>query len=385
MDFNLTPRQLEIQKEVRDFCEREVIPQAQENDRQEKFHWGLMPGLRRLGLLGIVFPKKYGGREYDAVTLTVILEELGRADAALALTVESHNGLCTNHIYMHGSEEQRLKYVPRLASGEVLGAWALTEPQAGSDAASLRTKAEFDGTHWILNGSKTFTTQGSVAGTYVVFAQNSETAGGGRGLTAFVMEKGTPGLNVGKVEKKMGIRSSDTAQLHLHNVRLTPDHVVGKPGRAFRDAMKILDGGRVAISAIAVGIARASLEEGLRWVKPRCKEYGIRPDSAGLTAAQRTLAQLAAEIDAARLLTYRAAGLMDAGAPYSQEASMAKLISGDLAMKAPTEVLDIIGPAGGSLNCPVQRFFRDAKLYQIGEGSSQIQQLVISRHLLERA
>lgn len=382
MDFDLKPHHLEIQRRVREFCEAEVMPRAQENDLKEVFSWDLVPGLRRLGLLGIPFPKKYGGQELDAVSLCLILEELGRADAALALTVESHNGLCTNHIYQNGDEEQRQKYLPRLASGEVLGAWALTEPQAGSDAASIKTRAVFDGTHWVINGSKTFTTQGSVAGIYVIFAQTSETAGGGRGITAFVMEKGTPGLNIGKIEHKMGIRSSDTAQLHLQNVRLAPDHVVGKPGRAFRDAMKILDGGRVAISGISVGIARAALEEGLKWVKPRQREYGIRPDSAGLTAAQRTLAQIAAEIDGARLLTLRAAFLMDSGRPYSREASMAKLISGDLAMRAPTEVLDVIGPYGASMDCPVQRYFRDAKLYQIGEGSSQIQQLIISRHLL---
>lgn len=382
MDFDLSPKHLELRASVRDFCEKEVMPHAQENDRKELFPWDLMPGLRRLGLLGIIFPKKYGGQELDAISLCVILEELGRADAALALTVESHNGLCTNHIYMNGSEEQRLKYLPRLVTGEVLGAWALTEPQAGSDAASLKTRAVFDGKNWVLNGSKTFTTQGSVAGVYVVFAQSSDTATGGRGLTAFVMDKATPGLSVGKVEKKMGIRSSDTAQLHLHNVTLSPEHVVGKPGRAFRDAMRVLDGGRVAISGIAVGIARGALEEGLKWVKPRQKEYGISPESAGLTGAQKTLAQLASEIEGARLLTYRAAHLLDSGRPYSREASMAKLISGDLAMRAPTEILDVIGPHGASMDCPVQRYFRDAKLYQIGEGSSQIQQLIISRQLL---
>ncbi len=382
MDFDLKPHQIEIQSRVRAFCESEVIPRAQENDLKEAFPWDLVPGLRRLGLLGIVFPRKYGGLELDAVSLCLILEELGRADAALALTVESHNGLCTNHIYQFGNEEQRIKYLPRLTSGEVLGAWALTEPQAGSDAASIKTRAVFDGAHWVLNGSKTFTTQGSVAGVYVAFAQTSEGAGGGRGITAFVMEKGAPGLMVGKIEKKMGIRSSDTAQLHLQNVRLSPESVLGKPGRAFRDAMHILDGGRVAIAAVSVGIARAALEEGLRWVRPRQKEYGIRPDSPGLTAAQRTLAQVAAEVEAARLLVLRAAFLMDSGRAYSREASMAKLICGDLAMRAPTEILDVIGPTGASLDCPVQRFFRDAKLYQIGEGSSQIQQLVISRHLL---
>ena len=384
MNFDLKPEHIEIQRRVREFCEREVMPRAQENDEKGVFPWDLVPGLRRLGLLGIIFPKKYGGQELDTISLCLILEELGRADAALALTVESHNGLCTNHIFMHGSEAQRQKYLPRLCSGEALGAWALTEPQAGSDAASLKTTAVFDGKAWTLNGSKTFTTQGSVAGVYVIFAQTCAKDNGSSrdGLTAFVFEKGHPGLQVGKIEHKMGIRSSDTAQLHLSNCRAEPDQVVGTPGRAFRDAMKILDAGRVAISGVSVGIARGAVEEGIKWVKPRKAQYGITPDSPGLTAAGRTLAQMAAEVDAARLLALRSAFLMDQGRPFSREASMAKLISGDLAMRAPTEVLDVIGPEGASLDHPVQRYFRDAKLYQIGEGSSQIQQLVISRLLL---
>ncbi|MBI4377344.1 MAG: acyl-CoA dehydrogenase family protein [Elusimicrobia bacterium] len=382
VNFELETHHCEIQRRVREFCDREIIPRAQENDLKEVFPWDLVPKAAPLGLFGIVFPKKYGGAEMDSVSLCLILEELGRADASFALTIESHNGLCTNHIYMHGSEEQRRKYLPRLVSGEALGAWALTEPQAGSDAAGLKTKAVLEGGRWVINGSKTFTTQGSVAGVYVIFAQTSDSAGGGRGLTAFVMEKGTPGLSIGKIEKKMGLHASDTAQLHLHDVKVGPEQVVGRVGRGFRDAMKVLDAGRVAISGISVGIARGSLEEGLKRVRERKEEYGIRPDNPGLTVAQRTLAQLASEIDAARLLYLRAACLMDQGRPFSKEASMAKLISGDLAMKAPTEILDLIGPEGASLDCPVQRFFRDAKLYQIGEGSTQIQQLVISRHLL---
>lgn len=385
MNFDLSPQHLDLQRRVREFCETEVVPRAQKHDEEGVFHWATVPGLRKLGLFGIIFPKKYGGQELDTLSLCVVLEELGRADAAMALTIESHNGLCTNHIFMHGNEAQRQKYLPRLCSGEALGAWALTEPQQGSDAASLKTTAakQADGS-WILNGSKTFTTQGSVAGVYVIFAQTTGKDNGlGRdGLTAFVFEKGHPGLQVGKVEHKMGIRSSDTAQLHLSNCRATPEQVVGTPGRAFRDAMKILDAGRVAISGISVGIARASVEEGLKWVRPRKEAYGIVPDSAGLTFAGKVLAQLASEVDAARLLMYRSAWLMDEGRPFSKEASMAKLISGDLAMRAPTEVLDVIGPEGARLDHPVQRFFRDAKLYQIGEGSSQIQQLVISRLLL---
>lgn len=382
MDFQLSPEHLEIQRTVREFCEKDVMPRAAEFDRREEFPWDLVAGLKRLGLLGIIFPKEYGGRGWDTVAYCLVLEELGRADASLALTVESHNSLCSNAIFLSGTEEQKRRYLPRLAAGEVLGAWALTEPGAGSDAASLRTVCEFDGKDWVLNGSKTFTTQGSVAGTYVIYARNAPGAPGGPGLTAFVCEKGARGLDVGKKEKKMGIRASDTAQLHLHDLRLSPAHVLGQPGRAFKDAMRVLDGGRVGISGVAVGIARGALEEGVRWVKARKKSFKIVEGWPGLSAAGKVLADVAAEVDAARLMTHRAATLLDTGKPYSRESSMAKLLSGDLAMRAPTQVLDLFGPYGASMDCPVQRYFRDAKLYQIGEGSSQIQELILSRHLL---
>ena len=377
MDFSLSAQQQEFVGRVREFCDKDVAPRAAHFDQAEQFPWELVEGLKKLGLLGIPFPKEYGGLGLDAVTLALILEELGRVDPALALTVESHNGLCSNHIFLAGNEEQKRKYLPRLAKGEVLGAWALTEPGAGSDAAGITTTARQESGRWVLNGSKTFTTQGSVAGVYVIFANS-----GGRGLSAFVCEKDTPGLTVGKKEKKMGIRASDTAQLHLQDMKLPAEALVGRPGRAFYDAMKVLDGGRVAISGISVGIARGSLEEGVKWVKARKERFGIRGDNPGLTGAQKVLADLAAEIDAARLMMLRAAWLMDQGKPFAREASMAKLVSGELAMKAPTAVLDLMGEWGGSMDSPVQRLFRDAKLYQIGEGSTQIQELIISRHLL---
>ncbi|MBI3548444.1 MAG: acyl-CoA dehydrogenase family protein [Elusimicrobia bacterium] len=383
MDFKLKPEHLEIQRKTREFCEREVMPVAAKYDKEEAFPWELIDGLRKLGLLGIIFPKEYGGIGLDTVSFCLVLEELGRADAALALTVESHNGLCSNHIYLAGSEEQKKKYLPRLATGECLGAWALTEPAAGSDAASIQTTAAFDGKHWVLNGSKTFTTQGSVAGIYVIMARTPELAnGGGTNITAFVCEKGAPGLEIGKKEIKMGLHASDTAQLHLNNLKLPPEQVIGKPWKAFRDVMRVLDGGRVGISGISIGIARASLEEGIKWVKPRKAEFDIRPDLPGLSGAGKILADLATEIEAARLLMLHAATLLDNGEKYSKEASMAKLMSGELAVKAPTMVLDLFGPYGASLDCNVQRYFRDSKLYTIGEGSSQIQELIISRHLL---
>lgn len=386
MDFNLNSAQAEIQRKTREFCEREVLPRAAEFDKSEKFPWDWIPGLRKLGLLGVIFPKKYGGLGLDNVSYCLVLEELGRADASLALTVESHNSLCSNHIFLAGNEEQRKKYIPRLASGETLGAWALTEPGAGSDAASLKTTAVFDGKVWTLNGSKTFTTQGSVAGIYVIFARTEDPQRPGRfGLTAFACEKGAKGLDVGKKETKMGIRASDTAQLHLHDLKLGPEHVLGTPGRAFGDAMRVLDGGRVGISGVAIGIARGALEEGIKWVKERKEQFGFTPENSGLTAAGKVLADVATDIDAARLLAHRAGTLLDAGERYSLQASMAKLSSGDLAMRATTAVLDLFGDFAASLDCPVQRYFRDAKLYQIGEGSSQIQELIISRHLLADA
>lgn len=358
------------------------MPRAKEFDQREEFPWPFVDGLRKLGLLGIPFPKKYGGQEIDTVGFVVILEELGRADASLALLVESHNGLCSNHIFIAGTEVQREKYLTRLAKGEALGAWALTEPGAGSDVQSIKTTAVFDGKGWILNGSKTFTTQGSVAGIYVIMARSVDQQTGKPGMTAFVVEKGAPGLEVGKKEKKMGLHASDTAQLHLTNLRVPESQVLGMVGGAFRDVMRVLDAGRVAISGISVGIARASLEEGIRWVKPRKERFRITPEEPGLSSAGRLLADLATEVDAARLLALRAAALVDAGERFTKEASMAKLMSGDLAMKAPTIVLDLFGFEGATLDNPVQRYFRDAKLYQIGEGSSQIQELIISRHLL---
>ncbi|MBI4056751.1 MAG: acyl-CoA dehydrogenase family protein [Elusimicrobia bacterium] len=380
MNFELTPQQKQIQLKVRDFCTRELAPRAQQNDLKETFAWEAVEGLKKHGLLGIPFPKEYGGQNLDMVSYCLILEEIGRVDSSVALTVESHNSLCSSHIFIAGNEEQKKKYIPRLAKGEVLGAWALTEPGAGSDASGIKTRAVQENGHWVINGSKTFTTQGSVAGVYVIFAHTSD-AMNSQSISAFVAEKGTPGLQVGKVEKKMGLHASDTAQLHLTNMKLPKENLLGKPGRAFVDAMKILDAGRVGISGISIGMARGALEEGVKWVKERKKKFKIG-DSPGLTSAQKFLADLATEIDAARFLMLRAAVLCDQGKPYSKEASMSKLFSGELVMKATTQAIDLFGEYGATLDCAVQRYFRDSKLYQIGEGSSQIQELIISRHLL---
>ena len=376
MDFDLTSDQIAILGRVRDFCDREVIPRAPQYDLEEKFPWPLIEGLKELGLWGMIFPKRYGGQGLDMATYCLVLEELGRADPSLALTVESHNSLCANHIYLAGDEEQKRAYLPRLTAGEALGAWALTEPGAGSDAAGIISKSRLDGDHWILNGAKTFTTQGSVAGIYVIFACTGQSPGA-KSISAFVAEKGTPGLEIGKKEIKMGLRASDTAQLHLVDMKLPAKNLLGRQGRGFIDAMRILDGGRVGISGISLGIARGAVELGIRWVKPRKLRFGI-DGSPGLTAAQKLLADLHAETEAVRLLVLKAATLLDRGAPFSHEASMAKLLSGELAMKASTLILDLLGPAGGSMDCPAQKFFRDAKLYQIGEGAANITKAIIA-------
>lgn len=376
MDFDFTPAQLAWRDRVREICDRELAPRAAEFERRETFPWEAVEVLRRHRLLGLPYPKEYGGEGVDMATLCLVLEELGRVDSSVALTVESHIGLCSKHLFLAGSEEQKRKHLPKLTSGEALGAWALTEPGHGSDAAGIQARAVRDGSGWVLNGTKTFTTQGSVAGVYVIFANS------GRGLSAFVVEKGTPGLEVGKVEHKMGLRASDTAQLNLQNLRLPEAALVGRPGRAFSDAMKVLDGGRIAISGISIGMARSALEHGLARVRERREAFGLSPDNPGLTCAQKLLADLATEIEAARALMLRAAWLMDSARDYTLAAAMSKLYSGELQMRATTRVLDLFGEEAAGLDHPVGRQFRAGKLYQIGEGSTQIQQLIISRQLL---
>jgi alkylation response protein AidB-like acyl-CoA dehydrogenase len=376
MDFDLSPAQLDWQRRVRELCGREIGPRASEFDQKEEFPWPSVQALAKEKVLGLPFPKEYGGQGADLTSVCLVLEELGAVDSSVALTVESHIGLCSKHIFLAGNEEQKRKYLPRLTSGQELGAWALTEPMHGSDAAGIETTAKKAEGGWVINGTKTFTTQGSVAGVYVIFAKTED------GVSAFIVEKGTSGLEVGKKEKKMGLRASDTAQLNLTNLKVPASALCGRPGRAFVDAMKVLDGGRVAISGISIGMARGSLEAGLAYVKERKAQFGIGPDNPGLTWAQKILADLATEIEAARLMMLKAAWLADHGREYSMAASMSKLFSGELAIKAPTMVLDLFAEEGGRPDNLVQRLFRDAKLYQIGEGSTQVQELVISRWLL---
>jgi len=305
MDFDLSEEQGAIQTMVREFAEREIAPVAQALDEREEFPAEIVRKLADLGLMGILFPKEYEGAAMDYISYALILEELGRYDASIALTVESHNSLCSNHIYLAGTEPQRREYLPQLASGRVLGAWGLTEPGSGSDAAAMQTTATLDGVHWVLNGTKNFITQGSVAGIYVIMAITDRSKRE-KGISAFILEKGTPGFRVGRKEHKMGFRASDTAQLIFEGARVPRENLLGELNHGFIDTLTILDAGRIGMAALTVGIARGALEESLKYAKER-QAFG--QPIANYQAIQWKLADMATEIDAARLLALQAADL----------------------------------------------------------------------------
>jgi len=380
MDFTLNETQRAIQGVVRDFARREIIPKAAGYDQREEFPWEIVQGAASLGLLGILVPEGYGGAGMDYVSYVAILEELGRADGSVALTVEAHNSLAVNHILLFGTEEQRRRYLPALARGEMLSAWALTEPGSGSDAAAMRTTAVRQDDAYVLSGTKNFITSGSIAGVYVVLALSDPTRGS-HGISAFILEKGAPGFSVGRREKKLGVRASDTAQLILDHVRLPAENLLGEMHHGFLDALQVLDGGRIGIAALAVGLARAALEESIAYSKQRV-QFG-EPISA-FQAIQFKLADMATAIDAARLLTYRAAVLADQGKPFTKEASMAKVYSAEAAVAAAIQAIQIHGGYGYTVEYPVERYLRDAKLCEIGEGTSEIQRLIIAREIVGR-
>ncbi|MBI2902301.1 MAG: acyl-CoA dehydrogenase [Candidatus Methylomirabilis oxyfera] len=381
MDFELNEEQKAVQKMVRDFAEREIAPVAQGLDEREEFPAEIVRKLADLGLMGILVPKEHGGAAMDYISYALILEELGRYDASVALTVESHNSLCSNHIYLAGTEAQKRRYLPQLASGRVLGAWGLTEPGSGSDAAGMQTTATLEGDHWVLNGTKNFITQGSVAGIYVVMA-NTDRTKRERGISAFILEKGAPGFRVGRKEHKMGFRASDTAQLVFEGTRIPKENLLGELNHGFIDTLTILDAGRIGMAALTVGIARGALEEGLKYAKER---HAFGRPIASYQAIQWKLADMATEIDAARLLVLQAADLKDRGRPFTKEAAYGKLFSSEIAMKAASEAVQIHGGYGYIKEFPVERYFRDAKFCAIGEGTSEIQRLVIARQLLGRS
>lgn len=379
MELELTEEQKLLQRTLRDFAHKEILPGIAERDLKGEFPWRIIQGLARLGLMGLLIPETYGGIGTDYLTYALAVEELARFDASVTLTVSAHNSLCLSHIYKFGTEEQKRQFLPPLARGECLGAWALTEPQAGSDASALETTAIPKGDKWILNGRKVFITQGSLAEVYVVMASTDKSKGRG-GISAFVVEKGTAGLSEGRREEKLGMRCSDTAELILEDCTIPRDNLLGRLNGGYMDFLEVLEGGRIGIGAMAVGIARGCLEEALKYSKQR-EQFG-RP-ICDFQAIQWMLADMATEIDAARMLVHKAAWLKDQGKRCPLEASQAKLFASEVAMRAATKAVQIFGGYGYMKDYPVERYFRDAKLCEIGEGTSEIQRLIISKELLK--
>ncbi|MBI4160840.1 MAG: acyl-CoA dehydrogenase family protein [Acidobacteria bacterium] len=378
MDFRVSDESRLILRELREFCDAEVRPRAREFDERQAFPHEAVARLGRLGCLGVIFPPEYGGAGLTYVDYVSIVEEIGRGDASVGLSVAAHNSLCANHIYEFGTEEQKRRFLVPLARGEKIGAWSLTEPTAGSDAGGTRTAARRSGEGWILNGQKTFTTHGGVCDIAVVFAVTDP----GRekhGISAFILEKGTPGFRPGRKEDKLGCRASDTSEVVMEDCRVPAGNLLGREGDGFVNALQILDGGRISIAALAVGIARASLEESVGYSRRR-EQFG-RPIAA-FQAIQWFLADMATEIEAARLLAFRAAQLKDLGRPVTRESSMAKLFASEVAVRAAERAVQIHGGYGYTKDYPVERFYRDAKICTIGEGTSEIQRLIIARRLL---
>ena len=379
MDFELSEEQVVLQTTVREFCAREIIPNAARWDREERFPHEIIPAMGELGLLGMQIPDALGGAGMKFMDFVVALEEVARADASVGLTMASHNSLCTGHIYLAGNEAQRRKYIPRLASGQVLGGWGLTEPGSGSDAAAARARAVRKGDGWLLSGTKTFITQGSVGEIYVVLASTAPELRQ-KGLTAFIVERGTPGFRTGRKIEKMGLHASDTTELILEEVELGDEQRLGEINAGFFDTLKILDKGRIGIGIWAVGVGRAAYEAAKKYAQERV-QFGKA--IAEFQAIQHMLADMATELDAARLLVWRAAWMQDQGMRTTRESSIAKYYAARATMRACTNAIQVHGGYGYTREFDVERYLRDAKLAEIGEGTNEVQKLVIARELLK--
>ncbi len=379
MDFELSDDLKALQDMARRFAAQHVAPGARKWDREADIPRDLVAKLAELGFLGIFIPTEFGGVGLGDLGASVIMEEIARHCGATALMLDAHNALCSAHLIRAANAEQKAKYLTKLAAGEYLGAWALSEPGCGSDAAALTTTATLEGDAWVLNGAKQWITNGHYAGVYVVMAR-TKPEGGAKGISAFIVERGTPGLIIGPKEDKMGMRGSDTVGLTFENCRIPKSNLCGKLNEGFIDAMKVIERGRITISAMSVGLARGALEESLSYSKQRTA-FG-KPIFEH-QSIQFMLADMAMEIDAGRLLTRKAGILSDTGRPSNIEASVAKLFTSEMATRACLNAIQIHGGNGYTKEVPVERYMRDAKLCEIGEGSSQIQRMVIARHLLE--
>ena len=379
MDFSFSEEQRLLRATVREFAEAEIRPHVMEWDRSEHFPRELIPELGRLGLMGMQLPESLGGAGLSAVDYCVCLEELARVDPAVALSVAAHNGLCSAHIFRFGSDEQRRRYLPRLARGEQIGAWGLTEATSGSDAAAMRTVAARDADGWVLNGSKTFITHGRV-GDVVVAVAITDRAKGHRGISTFIVERGTPGMTAGRHEDKLGMRASDTSEVIFAHCRIGASQLLGVEGEGFINVLQVLDAGRIGIAALAVGLAQGAYEAARRYALER-EQFG--GPIARFEAIQWKLVNAAARIEAARLLTYRAAFLRDRGRRMTFESATAKLFASETAVAVTDECVQIHGGYGFVKDYPAEKFYRDVKLTTIGEGTSEIQRLVIARQLLD--
>lgn len=377
MDFRLTDEQLQIQQMVRDFAESEIKPHLAEWDEAQHFPVETFKRAGELGMLGVTMPEEYGGAGLSYIDYVNVIEELGVIDSGFALSVAAHNSLGSGHIYLAGNEAQKKKWLPKLTSGEWIGAWGLTEPGSGSDAGGLRTTAVRDGNDWVLNGTKNFITNATYADISVVLAVNDREAK--KGVTAFAVEMDRKGIRPGKKENKLGMRVSDTAELVMEDCRVPNENVLGEVGYGFVDAMRVLDGGRISIGALAVGIARGAYEAARDYSKQR-QAFG-KPIS-DFQAIQFMLADMATEIEAARLLCHRAATVKDAGEKVTQFSAMAKLFASEVAVRATEKGVQIFGGYGFVKEFPAEKYYRDVKLCTIGEGTSEIQRVVIARNLL---
>ena len=378
MNFDLSPEQKEIRRLARDFAEGEVAPVIRRYDEAHEFPHEILDKLGKTGLLGALVPEQYGGAALDYVSYALAVEELNRVDASVGITMWAHNSLCTNHITLFGSSEQKAKYLPRLARGESLGAWGLTEPGSGSDAAAMKSRAAREGDTFVLNGTKAFITNAGVGQIALVMAVTDPRLGN-KGISAFILEKGMPGFSAGQPYRKLGLHASNTAELIFDNVRVPAGQLCGELNMGFVNTMRVLEGGRIAMAAMAVGIAQGALDQALKYMKQRSAFGRTLSEFNGL---QGMIADMGTDVEAARLLTLRAAALKDGGRPAKIAASMAKVFASEVAMKAATKSLQIHGGAGYITEFPIERMFRDAKLTEIGEGTSEVQRMVIARDIL---
>jgi len=377
--LNFSDEQIMLRDTVREFARNEIEPRAAEIDRTMEFPADHIRKMGELGFLGVPFPPEYGGGGFDTLSFALMIEELARACGATTLSVAAHCSLCCAPINMFGTEAQKQKYLPDLLAGKKIGSFCLSEPASGSDAGAMTTTARRDGNFYILHGAKMWVTNGGYAGTYVVFAKTNPEAGS-RGISAFIVEREFPGIIIGKKENKLGLRASDTRQISFDNCKVPVSNLLGRENEGFRYAMQILDGGRIGIGAMAVGLAQAAFEKAAAYSKER-KAFGQQ--IAEFQAIRWYLADMATEIHAARLMVHHAAQLKDAGKPFVKEAAMAKLFASEMAMRACTKAIQVFGGYGYIMDYPVERYWRDCKLTEIGEGTSEVQRLVISREVLK--